>query len=641
MTAVYIGSTVAVAWIVYWFVRRNARWRLGSSSGDRTRGLAGLRKLAGYLLTHRVIRRDPYAGVMHAMIFWGFIALLIATTLVGIQHHFGIEFLTGTTYLVFSLGADLGGAAFCAGIVMALWRRRARTPYSRLLPDRTTIAMLWGLLILGLTGFLVEGARIARDFPPFEKWSPVGYATALLLSSVGIDGETATALHRFSWIVHAVLVGGFFVVVPITLLRHIVTGAWNVVESRGVPGRLHPPQSPITGAVELGDFDRLDLLQADACLTCGHCTLVCPAEAAGKPLSPRSIVLGLRDHLDVPTVPLTEHVDDNALWSCTTCNACDAVCPVEIDIVQKIITMRRGRIAESEFPQTAGEALETTAQKFNPFGQSNSARMDWAAGLDVPVAGEEESVELLYWVGCGGAFDPDGREVTRAMIRIFNHLQIEYRVLGCRERCTGDPARRLGEEGLWQSLAEHNQRTIADNGVRTVVTHCPHCFHSLRNEYPVVGPMPEIVHHTQWLQARIADGSLRLRKGSQEKLTYHDPCYLARANGEVEGPRAVLGEFARLPIVEMDQHGRQGFCCGGGGGQMWLDVRGETRVENIRAAHVDATGAQTVVTGCPYCRVMLEAGRSSLDERQGKWRVKDLAELVVENLDDAPEAAAR
>ncbi len=460
----------------------------------------------------------------------------------------------------------------------------------------------------------------------------MGWLTALGLAGAGLSGGNAVPIHLALWIFHGALVIGFFFLIPVTVLKHIFTAAYSVARPAGRPGLVHEPAMPIVAAVTLPQFRMVDLVQADACLTCGLCTVVCPAQAAGKPLSPRSIVLGLRRHLDYPEVPLTRQVDDDALWSCTACSACDLACPVNIHILEKIVTLRRGRVAVGELPSSAAEALESAAQKFNPFGAANSARMEWAGGLTVPVARDGEAVDLLYWVGCAGAFDPAGREVTRALVKILSHLQISFRVLGCAERCTGDPARRLGEEGLWRELAQENQRTLAAHQVQTILTHCPHCFHSFRNEYAAVGPLPRVLHHSQWLQEKLAEGTLKVRAGAAEKVTFHDPCYLGRVNDETEAPRQVLDQISNGRRVEMVLTGKKSFCCGGGGGQIWLDVKGRTRVETIRASHVEETSAQAVATACPFCRVMLEAGRAGLAAGQGNWRVKDIAELVVENL---------
>lgn len=631
MAAVYVLSGLSGVWILFWFFQRSRLWAIGELAPDQAGWLNGIKRLAGYLLTHRPILRDRYAGLMHLLVFWGFALLLLATMLVGIQHHFKFVFLVGPNYLLFSLLADLGGLAFCIGIGMALWRRRSPPAHGRLLRGLTTTLTLWLLLVIGLTGFLIEAARIAWTFPPFERWSPVGYVLALILAGLGITSEAALPVHLTLWIAHAGLVIAFFVLIPITFLKHLFLGAYSVMRPAGTPGLVHEPATTITSAVDLAQFRCLDLLQADACLTCGWCTAVCPAHAAGKPLNPRSIVLGLRDHLDHAHIPLTQQISDNALWSCTACHACDAACPINIHVLDKIVTLRRGRVAVGDLPNSAAEALESTAQKFNPFGRANSARLEWASGMTVPVAKKDEPVALLYWVGCAGAFDPAGREVARAMIRILNHLKIAYYILGCRERCTGDPARRLGEEGLWRELAKGNSDLLSTHQVQTILTHCPHCFHSFKNEYSSVGPMPQVVHHSQWLQQQLAAGVLKVRPQTQEKMTYHDPCYLGRANGETAAPRHVLDQMFPQR-TEMTQHGANSFCCGGGGGQIWLDVRGRTRVETIRAGHVEEAGASTVATGCPFCRVMLEAGRAGLPEGKGNWRVKDIAELVAENL---------
>lgn len=631
MAGVYFLSALNFIWIIFWFARRARLWNRGAPAADQMAWKSGIQRLAVYLVTHRTIARDPFAGWMHRFIFWGFMALLLATTLVAIQHHLGIVFLTGNTYLFFSLGADLGGLAFGVGIGMALWGRRSHSAHGRLLPRRSTTLVLWLLLLIAVSGFLLEGFRIARDFPPFEIWSPIGYLVACLFSLIGLSGESVLLWHLAFWVFHAALVIVFFLFIPITVLNHLVLGAYSVMLPAGRPGLLHAPGMPVTTAVDFPHFRQIDLLQADACLACGLCTTVCPAQAAGKPLSPRSVVLGLRAHLDRPQTALSYQIDDAALWSCTACNACDQACPINIHIVDKIVTLRRGRVAESVLPAPAADALESTGQKFNPFNRPNSARLEWASGLNIPVAKPDEPIELLYWVGCAGAFDPAGREIARAMIAILNHLQIAYRILGCGERCTGDPARRLGEEGLWSELAQHNQRVLAAHRVQTILTSCPHCFNAFKNEYPTLGSTPRVVHHSQWLQEKLRDGALRINRATAETLTFHDPCYLGRANDETTAPRFVLDQIV-TQRYEMQQHGKQSFCCGGGGGQLWLDVRGRTRVETIRAGHVEETGAATVATACPFCRVMLEAGRTSLPAGQGQWRVKDLAELVVENL---------
>jgi Fe-S oxidoreductase len=327
--------------------------------------------------------------------------------------------------------------------------------------------------------------------------------------------------------------------------------------------------------------------------------------------------------LDVTTI-----IDDDALWSCTTCGACNEACPVGIEVYDKIVLLRQGRVEAGIVPEAASTRFESMADQYNPFQKPNADRMDWAAGLHVPVAEPGQPIELLYWVGCAGSFDPDGRSVSRAMIKILNHLGLAYHVLGKRERCTGDPVRRMGEEGLFQELADGNVRQLNEHGVLHVLTHCPHCFNTFLNEYPQLHDITfEVEHHSQFLERMITEGKLEVTGDTRKKVTFHDPCYLGRGNGQTEPPREILSALPGLTQVEMPRHGRNSFCCGAGGGSMWLDVQGDDRVENERSAEAANTGAETVVTGCPFCKVMLEAGRQSLEESD--IEVLDLAELIV------------
>jgi Fe-S oxidoreductase len=396
------------------------------------------------------------------------------------------------------------------------------------------------------------------------------------------------------------------------------------------------------GAPNLQALDWNDLLHADACTTCGRCNEACPATAANKPLRPREIVLGIRAALtDSDGLPdssdLSARFDPEALWSCTTCGACNEVCPVGIDVYGKIVELRRARVEQGDIPDQAEAVLESTANAYNPFGKENSQRLAWAQGLDLPVAEPGEEVELLYWIGCAGSFDPEGQSVSRAMVSILDRLGIRYRILGCRERCTGDPARRIGEEGLFQQCARENIATLAGHAVKTVLTHCPHCFNTMKNEYPEFGASFSVEHHTEFLARMLSEGRLDGIEGL-DSVTFHDPCYLGRGNGETEAPRTVLEKLTEAHI-EMPRQGRESFCCGAGGGSLWLDIAGRDRIENIRAREAAETGAKTVATGCPFCKVMLEAGRQALPD-QGAFVVKDLAELVAERLPTPDDSAS-
>jgi Fe-S oxidoreductase len=331
--------------------------------------------------------------------------------------------------------------------------------------------------------------------------------------------------------------------------------------------------------------------------------------------------------------PLVSYIDDSALWSCTTCGACNESCPVGIEVFDKIIDLRRGRVETGDVPAAAESVFENSAQHLNPFGRPQEDRMAWAHGLSVRIAAEGEPVELLYWIGCSGSYDPEGRSVSQAMIKLLNYLGVNYRVLGKAETCTGDPARRIGEEGLFEQLAEENHHTFARHRVQRILTHCPHCFNTFKNEYPQRGPTPEVEHHSQFLARMVNEGRLQAKRQETRAVTFHDPCYLGRGNGETTAPRSALSTATAQRLVEMPRHGRGSFCCGAGGGNMWLDVPGRERIENLRAREARATGAEIVATGCPFCKTMLSSSLQVLPDGQRSIPVKDIAEIWADAID--------
>ncbi|MGQ0635093.1 MAG: (Fe-S)-binding protein [Planctomycetaceae bacterium] len=621
-----------------------ARWakrRRGRKGGVGTLRKAPWRALLARLAFHDDLLRDRVAGIAHLMTFYGFVILFIGTCLVFLEHDTPLHFFYGRFYQIASAVIDLGGVAFLAGLSLFLWRRHVTRP-ARLLRAWWVAACAWLLLAIGVSGFLLEAARIAIEFPQFEVASVVGYPLAKLLARLGLSGASAARFHRAMWGGHAALCVAFFALLPWKFFSHMVYAWMSRVLRRETPHAAlsTAPLSAIEapGASAWPDFTRLDLLHADACTTCGRCTSVCPAHAAGKPLSPREIVLGVRQAIDQSdSLDLSTWIDEQALWSCTTCAACNEACPVGIDVYGKIIEMRRGRVELGVVPEAARRLFEAETTDWNPFGRSSFTRTDWAGPATLPVAADDEPIELLYWVGCAGSFDPEGQSVAKAMIKILNHAKIPYRVLGNRERCTGDPARRLGEEGLFQELATCNLQQFKRHGVRRIVTHCPHCFNTIRNEYPALRsasnggdePFPEVVHHTQFLAELVGQGRLRLAVGNSGSVAFHDPCYLGRGNGIIQAPRDILQRTSG-DVREMPRHGRNSFCCGAGGGGMWVDVAGRERVENLRAEEAARTGAATVATACPFCKVMLTAGRPVGHGEAAPFQLKDIAELVCE-----------
>jgi Fe-S oxidoreductase len=635
VTIGFYALAAAACGVAAWgFYRRRQRHRSGRPASDSAPRPFSWRKLLEAIFFQQEIRRDRFAGIAHLLVVYGFLILFWGTCLVFLEHDTPLHFYYGWFYQVASLLIDLGGLAFVIGLVMFLWRRHAarRTP---ILKEWWVASLTWLLLAIGISGFLLEGARIAPDLPAFERWSVVGYSLALVLRACGLADEGSLAWHRGLWISHAVFCVAFFALLPWQFFSHMVYGAVSLARPATRPrGMLAtPPLNVSPGAQTWQGLSRLDLLQTDACTTCGRCVQVCPANAAGKPLSPRQVMLGIRGAIDAGDgADVADWVRDEALWSCTTCAACSSICPVGIDIYEKIVELRRGRVEAGSVPDAAEQLFESVAEKSNPFGRSNADRLVWSQGLNVPVAAADERIELLYWIGCAGSFDPDGQAVARSMIKVLNHLKVNYRVLGCRERCTGDPARRLGEEGLFREQATANLETFRQHGVRKILTHCPHCWNTFRHEYPALEGSAgrggwTVQHHTEFLAEMIAAGKLQPPRLADERITFHDPCYLGRGCGVTEPPRDILQRLSPLPLVEMPRNRQQSFCCGAGGGAMWVDVPGRDRVEHLRAKEATATGASVVATGCPFCKVMLRTGLEATTSQPAA--VRDVSELVV------------
>jgi Fe-S oxidoreductase len=406
------------------------------------------------------------------------------------------------------------------------------------------------------------------------------------------------------------------------------------------------------GASTVEDFTWKQLFDTDACTICGRCTSVCPAHATGKPLDPREIVnkvgevmaltgappvsppVGLDSEITVTANSLFERVTAEELWACTTCRACDEICPVNIEIVDKILDMRRYlSLMEADFPSELGRAYVSLENSSNVYGMNQNTRGDWTDELDfeVKVLGEPGvEAEYLYWVGCAGSFDDRNRKVTLATAKLLHAAGVDFAILGPRELCTGDPARRTGNEYVFQGLALQNIETLNDLGIRKIITQCPHCFNTLGNEYPQFGGDYEVIHHSELLSSLVAEGRISAAVTDGKRITYHDPCYLGRHNDVYMAPRDVLGLVGNA--VEMPRNGTNSFCCGAGGGRMWMEEHTGKKVNIERSAEAIATGATVVATGCPFCFVMMDDGVKELGAGETVV-VKDLAILLAEAIE--------
>ncbi len=573
--------------------------------------------------------------MLHLLLFSGFVVLTIGTTLLAIAYDGPYDFHHGWYYLIYELTMDVFGVAFIIGCLLAMYRRAFKRKPS-LGHNKSDWWLLGLLLSLGVTGFTVEALRIhyTQVQPWLAHWSTVGWLIDATLLQ-GLDIGTARTLHLAAWWLHAFLVAAFFATIPVTRFLHVITGPANIAGRPERPmGELIPltieevERTGRTGVNTIADFTRQQLLSLDACMECGRCEDACPATASNKPLSPKAVVIDLRDLMSRGGGDVHTAIRDETLWACTMCQACVEECPVLIGHVDLISDMRRDLIGEGKLSGPPARALQQIGNQSNPYGRPNSERLAWAEGLDVPTVEVNPGFEYLLWVGCAASFDPRAQKVARATAELLKEAKVNFAVLGTKERCTGDPARRIGDEFLYQQLAQANVETLTRHKAKKIVTPCPHCYNTLKNEYPQFGGQYQVQHHSQLLAELIETGRLSNGTSTGEPVTLHDPCYLARVNREVDATRAVIGAATDAQFREMPRHGKKTFCCGAGGGRMWFDESPAQRVSCLRAQEALATGAQTLATACPFCLNMMTDGMAGTQGGE-KVKVVDIAELLL------------
>lgn len=658
-------------------------------------------------------------GVAHTLVYLGFLALLFATTAVFVEHDLGIPIYRGDFYLMTTLFSDVLGIGVLFGVFVFAHRRYIVK--ADLVHSRCADGILLGLLaLLIVQGFCVEGLRIhygeiTGNPDKWANYSPIG----LLFSKFfwGFSDTATKTLHYVNWWFHTATVFFAIAIAPHTKFLHIIASSFNLFFNKtNRPKGALPFPGDIEKMVEAGDefsvglgtikdYTWKQLLDLDACTSCGRCQEVCPAYRSGKPLSPKWIILDSRNHalalhhegkltpskLPAPVQKLDstllgslllrgsglvkeetgwkygdegkfraknelvqkaalsigkspeqrisgEVIDSQAFWSCTTCMACVEVCPVGINHVDQIVENRRNMVLmQGEVPHEAQKTLKALENRGNPYGPPEG-RVEWCEGLNVPILKAGDSVDYLYWVGCVSAFDKRKQKIAKSLVKIMNQAGLSYGILGTAEGCSGDPARRLGEENLFQALAKQNIETLKSIQFKYLVANCPHCFSTIKNEYPQLGNLgdgrsPEIIHHSVLLKRLLADGKIALTdEGVARKVTMHDPCYLGRYNGEYDAPRETLKKSSsKLKVIEMDESREKAMCCGAGGGHFWMDMKVGERVNTLRTEQAAATGADTVATGCPFCLQMMEDG-VKLTGRETSMAVLDVAEIVAENM---------
>ncbi len=656
------GLSAVLTAVGFW--RALALVRAARAEGaPRPTARAMLRALTNFLPQRPVFTARPRVAFFHALVAWGFIyygLVNVGDLLEGFLPHY--RFLGGLWIgNLYRLLADLLSVAVLVGVVYLAHRRfvrRAREltvgpkvmlhPRARAGIRRDSAIVLAFIFLHVGSRFLGQSVRLAREGG--DPWQPFAGLVALLWS--GLPDPTLVTLEHVTWWLALGLILVFLPYFPYSKHLHLAMAPLNMAlkPARPALGTLHPidvnaaSDNRELGARTLTSLPWPRLLDTLACIMCNRCQEVCPAYAAGTRLSPAALEINKRFEVKARMAygprngrstadgsALTETViPEDAVWACTTCAACVEICPVANEPMQDIVDVRRYLVlSEGRPPVKAGAMLRNVMYAGNPWGYNPEERGDWALDLGVPLLRDVGECEVLFWPGCHGSFDPRGKEIARAVVRLLQRAGVNVAILGEEAWCTGDHARRLGEEALFQACMRRNAATFQRYRFQTLVTMCPHCYNVLRHEYRALGVHMTVKHHTQYLRSLVKEGRLTFRDGPQMTVTFHDPCYLGRYNGEVEAPRALLAALPGLTLREMPRHAARSFCCGGGGGGVFFDVEGERRIPDLRLEEARDLNPDVVVTACPFCMTMFEG--STLKEGM---EIRDIAEVMVRTMDD-------
>ncbi len=599
------------------------------------------------------IKGRPVVGMMHAFVFYGFVLFTVAT----INHVAGAfvpEFSLwghGSFNDVWFLGVDVIAVLTITGTIFLAIRRflvrpiaiTKPMPISKSPQSAVVLSLIFGLM---LTYLLNQGAEIVLKGVPFAKWMPFSQASGRLLAGLALP--ILGIWNQVFWWSHILMVLAFLVFIPHSKHLHLIAGPINIFfRSRkpiGTLAKIDFEAAEEFGVTKITQFQWKTLMDAFSCVDCGRCQDECPAFRSDKPLSPKVVMMSLRKHLlneranllagNEPSEPVMDKWQTpDEIWACTTCGACMEACPVLNEHIPAILELRRAQtMMESRFPQELNSAFRGLETNSNPWNMGHDGRADWAQGLNVPLMAENPEVDYLWYVGCAGSFDDRAKKVSQSLAKILNHAGVRYAILGLEEKCCGDPARRAGNEYVFQMMVEENIQTLKKYKFRKIVTSCPHGYHMLKNEYPQFGGQFEVVHHSELIAELLQQGKLKIAASDQKKFTYHDSCYLGRYNHLYDSPRRVLQALSQDALLEMPQNRNKSFCCGAGGARMFMDENIGTRINHLRVEEAKQTGAQTIGVACPFCLTMMDDGikEKGLD---GQMQAFDIAQLVAKGIE--------
>lgn len=631
---------------------------IGQADNRFTNVAGRIKNVLKIALFQSKLLREPVAGVLHFLIFWGFLVLFFAvieSIFQGFYSAFSFSFL-GPLFSLITFAQDIFGALVIVSIIISLIRRFViKVP--RLVVDKSgkKDALFVLSLILIVVGSMF-GQNIAHLVSPASNISPSEFRPiSEVIGSFfySVNADTAKVFYEIFWWIHILSVLLFLNYLPHSKHLHVLSSIPNVYfskldEEKGVlkPIDLADENAETFGASDVDQLTWKQLLDGYTCTECGRCTSVCPAATVGKTLSPKEIIVnvrkrtfekaplilnGTKDGEVIEKTLLHNYINEKELWQCTTCGACVQECPVTIEHIDTIVDLRRSLVlTESQFPPQLNSVFKSLENNFSPWAFNQADRAEWAEGLNIKTLAEDGNCDLLFWVGCAGSFDLRYKKVSQAFAKLLQKADIDFRILGHEEKCTGDTARRLGNEYLAQTLMQENVETLNNYKVKKIVTACPHCYSSIKNEFKQFGGNYDVIHHSELIEELINAGKIELKKDvSAGKITYHDSCYLGRYNNIYDAPRNAISKITGAELVEMERNKSRGFCCGAGGGRMFLEDEDGGRINEERTKEALKTKANTIASACPFCMTMLNDGLKSFD-KQDEINVRDIAEIVLE-----------